>query len=72
MVDDKQSRICAIVPNLMGCDSESLPTTYHAFHALMEFNYALSADESLRISELRQGVLQDRQMVRSVSTGVMK
>jgi len=32
MLDDKQSRIRAIVPNLMGYDSESLPATYHAFY----------------------------------------
>ncbi len=32
MVDDKQGRIRAIVPNLMGYDSESLPATYHAFY----------------------------------------
>jgi len=31
MVDDKERRIRAIVPNLMGFDSESLPATYHAF-----------------------------------------
>ncbi len=31
MVDDKQGRIRAIVPNLMGYDSASLPATYHAF-----------------------------------------
>jgi hypothetical protein len=31
MLDDKQRRIRAIVPNLMGYDSESLPATYHAF-----------------------------------------
>ncbi len=31
MLDDKQGRIRAIVPNLMGYDSESLPATYHAF-----------------------------------------
>jgi hypothetical protein len=32
MLDDKQARIRAIVPNLMGYDSESLPATYHAFY----------------------------------------
>ncbi len=32
MLDDKQGRIRAIVPNLMGYDSESLPATYHAFY----------------------------------------
>ena len=32
MLDDKQRRIRAIVPNLMGYDSESLPATYHAFY----------------------------------------
>jgi hypothetical protein len=31
MLDDKQRRIRAIVPNLMGYDPESLPATYHAF-----------------------------------------
>jgi hypothetical protein len=31
MLDDKQRRIRAIVPNLMGYDSESMPATYHAF-----------------------------------------
>ena len=31
MLDDKQQRIRAIVPNLMGYDSESMPATYHAF-----------------------------------------
>lgn len=31
MLDDKQGRIRAIVPNLMGFDSASLPPTYHAF-----------------------------------------
>ena len=31
MLDDKQGRIRAIVPNLMGFDTESLPSTYHAF-----------------------------------------
>jgi hypothetical protein len=32
MLDDKQKRIRAIVPNLMGFDSEALPATYHAFY----------------------------------------
>jgi hypothetical protein len=32
MLDDKQGRIRAIVPNLMGYDSESMPATYHAFY----------------------------------------
>ena len=32
MLDDKQRRIRAIVPNLMGFDPESLPATYHAFY----------------------------------------
>jgi hypothetical protein len=32
MLDDKQKRIRAIVPNLMGFDSASLPATYHAFY----------------------------------------
>ena len=31
MLDDKEQRIRAVVPNLMGFDSESLPATYHAF-----------------------------------------
>jgi hypothetical protein len=31
MLDDKEGRIRAIVPNLMGYDAESLPATYHAF-----------------------------------------
>ncbi len=31
MLDDKQKRIRAIVPNLMGFDAKSMPATYHAF-----------------------------------------
>jgi hypothetical protein len=31
MLDDKQRRIRAVVPNLMGFDPESMPATYHAF-----------------------------------------
>lgn len=31
MLDDKQKRIRAIVPNLMGYDAAKLPATYHAF-----------------------------------------
>ncbi len=31
MLDDKERRIRAVVPNLMGFDSEGLPATYHAF-----------------------------------------
>lgn len=31
MLDDKQGRIRAIVPNLMGYDAAHLPATYHAF-----------------------------------------
>jgi len=31
MLDDKQRRIRAIVPNLMGYDAKALPATYHAF-----------------------------------------
>jgi hypothetical protein len=31
MLDDKQQRIRAIVPNLMGYNPASLPATYHAF-----------------------------------------
>ncbi len=32
MLDDKEKRIRAIVPNLMGMDAEAMPTTYHAFY----------------------------------------
>lgn len=32
MLDDKEHRIRAIVPNLMGYDVASLPATYHAFY----------------------------------------
>jgi hypothetical protein len=32
MLDDKQKRIRAIVPNLMGYDANALPATYHAFY----------------------------------------
>jgi hypothetical protein len=32
MLDDKQKRIRAIVPNLMGFDEDRLPATYHAFY----------------------------------------
>ena len=32
MLDDKEHRIRAIVPNLMGFDSDSMPATYHAFY----------------------------------------
>jgi len=32
MLDDKQGRIRAIVPNLMGFDPVILPATYHAFY----------------------------------------
>ncbi|HEX7063014.1 MAG TPA: GFA family protein [Woeseiaceae bacterium] len=31
MLDDKQGRIRAVVPNLMGFDPGSMPPTYHAF-----------------------------------------
>ena len=31
MLDDKEQRIRAIVPNIMGYDPESMPATYHAF-----------------------------------------
>jgi hypothetical protein len=31
MLDDKQRRIRAVVPNLMGFDPNSLAATYHAF-----------------------------------------
>jgi hypothetical protein len=32
MLDDKQGRIRAVVPNLMGYDAASLHATYHAFY----------------------------------------
>ena len=32
MLDDKQNRIRAIVPNLMGYTSDNLAATYHAFY----------------------------------------
>jgi hypothetical protein len=32
MLDDKEHRIRAIVPNLMGHNSDSMPATYHAFY----------------------------------------
>lgn len=32
MLDDKEKRIRAIVPNLMGHDTDGLPATYHAFY----------------------------------------
>ena len=32
MLDDKQKRIRAIVPNLMGYDEKNLKPTYHAFY----------------------------------------
>lgn len=32
MLDDKQRRIRAIVPNLMGYDAANMPATYHAFY----------------------------------------
>lgn len=32
MLDDRQRRIRAIVPNLMGFEPASLPATYHAFY----------------------------------------
>lgn len=32
MLDDKESRVRAIVPNLMGFDPATLATTYHAFY----------------------------------------
>lgn len=31
MLDDKESRIRAVVPNLMGFDANKMPATYHAF-----------------------------------------
>jgi len=32
MLDDKQKRIRAVVPNLMGMDPEAMPADYHAFY----------------------------------------
>ncbi|MDH3743257.1 MAG: GFA family protein [Hyphomicrobiales bacterium] len=32
MLDDKESRIRVIVPNLMGHDADAMPATYHAFY----------------------------------------
>ncbi len=32
MLDDKQTRIRVVVPNLMGYDTKKLPATYHAFY----------------------------------------
>jgi hypothetical protein len=32
LLDDKQKRIRAVVPNLMGFDAAKLPATYHAFY----------------------------------------
>lgn len=32
MLDDRQKRIRAVVPNLMGFDPDDLPATYHAFY----------------------------------------
>ena len=32
MLDDKQKRIRAVAPNLMGFDPDSMPATYHAFY----------------------------------------
>ena len=32
MLDDKERRIRAVVPNLMGFDPDSMPATYHAFY----------------------------------------
>lgn len=32
MLDDKQNRIRAVVPNLMGFDGDRMPPTYHAFY----------------------------------------
>ena len=32
MLDDKENRIRAIVPNLMGYTSDNLAATYHAFY----------------------------------------
>ncbi len=32
MLDDKQHRLRAIVPNLMGHDAGKMPATYHAFY----------------------------------------
>lgn len=32
MLDDKEKRVRAVVPNLMGFEPETLKTTYHAFY----------------------------------------
>ena len=32
MIDDKEKRVRAIVPNLMGYDATNFPATYHAFY----------------------------------------
>lgn len=32
MLNDKERRIRAVVPNLMGFDPDSMPATYHAFY----------------------------------------
>ena len=32
MVDDKESRVRVIVPNLMGFDPSGMPATYHAYY----------------------------------------
>ena len=32
MLDDKEARIRAVVPNLMGFNAENMATTYHAFY----------------------------------------
>ena len=42
MIDDKQRRVRAIVPNLMGYDETRLPATYHAF-----YDFARSAPKSV-------------------------
>lgn len=52
MLDDKQHRIRAIVPNLMGFKSAALPATYHAFYdptsGVARPNDGLPVHEALR------------------------
>ena len=43
MLDDKEKRIRAIVPNLMGMESDAMPADYHAFYADIE-GYARPSD----------------------------
>lgn len=49
MLDDKQRRIRAIVPNLMGYDAKSLPATYHAF--VDPASAAGASDDGLPVSD---------------------